>query len=229
MADGRLCSRLLDETSGAAYLRELAAKYELVDVAGDGWEGYAAVPITFPSGTEGVLANIGYSGKLFGHLFLFRDQGDHLRLVDWMPGPNGLRLSGFADQRLSTNLMPVDLFPAGGPHGQTLQVLSAGHAGLGLGDNGFTLIEIAENELRYLFEGVEERWHLKLVDGDVMRDQFSYVDLDGDQIKEIVVEQTYCQLIRRDDEWQEQFCEPMDRTVYRYDGAQFTALETDGE
>lgn len=220
---------LLDKASGGAYLRELAAKYELVDVAGDGWMGYAAVPITFPSGAKGVLANIAYSGKLFGHLFLFRDEGDHLRLVDWMPGPNGLRLSGFAEQQLSTNLMPVDLFPPGSTHGQTLQVLSAGHTGLGLGDNGFTLVEIAENELRYLFEGTEERWNQKIAEGDAMRAQFSYVDLDGDQVKEIVVEQTYCQLFVRDDQWREQFCDLFDRTIYRYDGARFTKSETDVE
>ena len=223
-------STLLNEETGGAYLLDLAVSYDLTPYGAEtGWQAFTTAPVTFPSGAEGVLANIGYSGKLYGHLFLFRDEGDHLRLVDWMPGPNGLRLSGFAEHQLSTNLMPVDLFPPGSTHGQTLQVLSAGHAGLGLGENGFTLIEIAENELRYLFEGTEERWTMKIAEGDAMRAQFSYVDLDGDQVKEIIVEQTYCQLFVRNDQWREQFCDPFDRTIYRYDGVRFTVSETDAE
>jgi hypothetical protein len=213
---------LFDAEQGAAYLASLIKKYALSQV--DYWyaESYTAKPVRFPSGAPGVLVNIGASGKAPGFLFLFKEEGGQARLVDWMPGPNGfLRPDLVTGETPAGNLEPVELFPPTGDHGEVVKAMDWRHAGTGLGGIGFSLIEIGEDRLYYLFEGSLDQWVLKISEGDLIRTTYDFVDQDGDGTKEIITEQSDCHVLLQDASWQEKWCEPYARVVYRYDRGRY--------
>ncbi|MCB0252264.1 MAG: PD40 domain-containing protein [Anaerolineae bacterium] len=217
---------LLDLEQGGSYISGLIDKYELSSIIGPFVESYTVKEVGFSSGASGVLVHAWGSIKAPSFLFLFREENGRARLVDWVPGPNGILKPDLFSGSLPDDLDSVDLFPVESNHGYVLKAYGSGSAGTGLGSTQLTLFEVAEDRLIILFDATQSQFRMGWEDGELSRSQFEYTDLDGDDIKEIIEEGEGCIIVKEDDGWEiaKSSCSGFPTQTYSYDGTKYVKV-----
>ena len=212
---------ILDSETSTAYA------YNFAQHQGSDWrlgpQYFSSTPIKFPSGAEGLLVTITLWWKWEACQILFRIDGEHFDLVDWMPGPTGLEMLEPAEDHYEV----IHLFPDDGLHGPVLKLVGAASGGTGLRTDWFEIVEVKDDGLHTLFRGEEYSHVLSFLEGgpgDEETHHFQYVDLDGDGTKEIIEDVERCSVkFKNDDEWEKVSCETW-QTVYHYNGAEFVEM-----
>ncbi|MBI5490381.1 MAG: hypothetical protein HY905_23800 [Deltaproteobacteria bacterium] len=188
--------------------------------AGFSYDGAEHVAVRFPSGDEGAVVAIGFSGIVRGYIFLYRIHADAAELVDLETGGQdwGIRSMEELD---AAPLETVPLF-ASEPQRTVVKVTGAVHPGTGLWAEGyFELREVTEDGLRLLFAGAEVSASCN-EGGFRNRRAFNFEDLDADGTFEIVAEGADCALVEGTEygDCREGVCEDV-RTEHQWNGERF--------
>jgi hypothetical protein len=215
---------ILDPAWAIEYSYEILLHRELEP--GFSYESATFAEVQFPSGSKGVFVAIGFTGPAHGYQFLYRIDDSQVGLVElstWPPGTVwGLRsLQPSQQSSAQVEIEFLSLFASDrNPPRQIIKLTGARHAGTGLWDDGcFEIIEITDEGLKGIFSGVEARINMT---NSETRCQYQYVDLDGDDNKEITEECERCEYRYDPDTWEREDlgCE-ISHTVYTYDGTRY--------
>ncbi|MBI5500566.1 MAG: hypothetical protein HY907_10005 [Deltaproteobacteria bacterium] len=184
------------------------------------YDGAEHLAVRFPSGDEGAVVAIGFSGIVRGYLFLYRIHGDAAELVALDTEGQDWGIRSLQDLDAEAPLEIVDLFPADRRH-VVVKVTGAVHPGTGLWADGyFELREVTDGGLPLLFSGAETSGNYNF-DGFALHRTFAFEDLDGDGTREIVEQGTDCDAVQDEaGDWREVDCAPV-RTEHRWNGARF--------
>jgi len=193
-----------------------------IEPAGLSYDTSDFATVEFPDGKPGVFVTIGVSGIDRGYQLLYRIEKEQFELIEPIRAGRyiwGLQ-SGQNEKRTlaQVDIELLDIFAKENSEWQDiLKVTGAGHAGVGLWDDGyFEILAVTNNGLQELFTGVE------FTTNSTTKDDFheyQFIDLDGDGNQEIVETIETCEYRINKDTWSREDlgCQQF-QVIYKFDG-----------